>query len=129
MKTCLPISRRSPHVILGLANQKSVVLCHLADLGTRFCVGFPSKEMMLTALFTKPPASRLPGFLRIRSVPTRSLFSCAFLHVPAAGCEITKPFVRNTRSRPVPALGTVKRAERHSRGLNFVHDFYFRINQ
>ena len=69
------------------------------------------------------------AFFRIHSVPTRSLFSRVFLHVPAAGCEITKPFMRNTRSQPVPALGMVKRAERHSQGLNFVRDFYFRINQ
>ena len=83
----------------------------------------------LTALFTKPPVSRLTAFFRIRSIPTRSLFSRAFLHVPAAGCEITKPFMRNTCSRPVPALGTAKRAERRSQSLNFVRDFYFRINQ
>ena len=82
-----------------------------------------------TALFTKPPVSRFTAFFRIRSVPTHSLFSRAFLYVPAAGCEITKPFVRNTRSRPVPALGTAKRAERRSQSLNFVRDFYFRINQ
>ena len=74
-------------------------------------------------------ALKVLTFFHIRSVPTRSLFSRAFLHVPAAGYEITKPFVRNTRSRPIPALGTAKRAERRSQSLNFVRDFYFRINQ